>query len=87
MLQRIDGFKQSTTDFLLIHGSADDNVHYQNSALFINALVSANVQFSTMWYPNRDHSLTDPKTGATNQHLYRLLTDHLLRAMDLTDFV
>jgi len=70
------------TDYLLVHGTGDDNVHLQNSAVWVKTLVENNVQFSLMYYTNRDHSLRGPE-GQTNQHLYRLLTDHLLRNMDL----
>jgi dipeptidyl-peptidase-4 len=43
--------------YLLVHGSADDNVHYQNTMEMINALVAANKQFDMFIYPNRNHSI------------------------------
>ena len=56
---------------LIVHGSGDDNVHYQNTEAMVNALVSANKPFQLMVYPNRTHSITG---GPTRQHLFTLLT-------------
>src|SRR6266513_4036415 len=56
---------------LIVHGSGDDNVHYQNSEMMVNALVAANRPFSLMEYPNRTHSISG---GTTRQHLFTLLT-------------
>jgi dipeptidyl-peptidase-4 len=56
---------------LIVHGSGDDNVHYQNTEMMVNALVAANRPFSLMVYPNRTHSISG---GTTRQHLYTLLT-------------
>ena len=56
---------------LIVHGSGDDNVHFQNTQAMINALVQANRPFSLMVYPNRNHSISG---GTTRQHLYSLLT-------------
>lgn len=62
-------------DFLLIHGSADDNVHYQNSMELIKALVKNNKQFDLMIYPNKNHFLSGKKT---TYHLYKKMTDFIL---------
>jgi dipeptidyl-peptidase-4 len=56
---------------LIVHGSGDDNVHYQNTEMMVNALVAANRPFQLMVYPNRTHSISG---GATRQHLFTLLT-------------
>ena len=57
---------------LMVHGTGDDNVHFQNSEAMINALVAANRPFSFMAYPNRNHGIYG---GNTRQHLYTLLTN------------
>jgi dipeptidyl-peptidase-4 len=59
---------------LLMHGTGDDNVHFQNTEMMVNALVDANRPFSLMVYPNRTHSISG---GTTRQHLYSLLTRYL----------
>ena len=59
---------------LIVHGSGDDNVHFQNTEMMVNALVDANRPFSLMVYPNRNHSISG---GTTRQHLYSLLTRYL----------
>lgn len=62
-------------NLLIIHGSGDDNVHYQNQEALINALVSEGKQFSMMEYPNRSHGISEGE--GTTRHLYTLLTDYL----------
>jgi len=62
-------------NLLLVHGTGDDNVHYQNSEALINALVAANKPFTLMSYPNRTHSISEGKN--TTRHLYELLTRYL----------
>jgi dipeptidyl-peptidase-4 len=57
---------------LLIHGTGDDNVHYQGSERLINELVKHNKQFDFMSYPNRSHSLKEGE--GTQLHLYSLMT-------------
>jgi dipeptidyl-peptidase-4 len=59
---------------LLVHGSGDDNVHYQNSESLINALVKENKPFTMMEYPDRTHSISG---GTTSLHLRELLTRFL----------
>lgn len=53
--------------FLLIHGSGDDNVHYQNSMELANSLVKNNIPFDFMTYPNKNHGIYG---GYTRTHLY-----------------
>jgi len=68
----VKGFKG---DLLLVHGSGDDNVHFQNSELLINALVAANKPFQMMEYPNRTHCVCQGKN--TTLHLFSLITSFL----------
>ena len=60
--------------YLLVHGTADDNVHWQNAAEMINALVKANKQFDQFSYPDRNHSITG---GMTRFHLYTMMTNYV----------
>ena len=53
---------------LLVHGLADDNVHYQNSAVYMDALVQADKDFRQLVYTNRNHSIFG---GNTRNHLFR----------------
>jgi dipeptidyl-peptidase-4 len=57
---------------LVVHGSGDDNVHYQGTERLINALVAANRPFTMMEYPNRTHGIFEGE--GTTLHLYSLLT-------------
>lgn len=61
--------------YLLIHGSADDNVHYQNTMEMINALVNANKQFDLFIYPDKNHGIYG---GYTRLHLYNKMTDFIM---------
>ena len=60
--------------FLLIHGSADDNVHVQNSMQMIEALVQANKQFEWAIYTDKNHGIYG---GKTRLHLYQKMTDYI----------
>ncbi|MCD4696291.1 MAG: S9 family peptidase [Bacteroidales bacterium] len=62
-------------NFLLIHGTADDNVHFQNSIELVTALVDANKQFENQFYPNSNHGIYTGKN--TSYHLYRKMTDFI----------
>ena len=66
--------------YLLIHGTADDNVHFQNSAQMITALVKANVDFETMYYPNKNHSIYGTADN-TSFHLWNKMTNWILENM------
>ncbi|MDO6515642.1 S9 family peptidase [Zobellia uliginosa] len=61
-------------DFLLVHGSGDDNVHVQNSMRMIEALVQANKQFDWAIYPDKNHGIYG---GNTRVHLFNKMTNFL----------
>lgn len=63
-------------DLLLIHGTGDDNVHYQNTEYLINELIRNNIQFDMMSYPNRSHGIYEGEN--TSLHLYTLISNYLL---------
>lgn len=56
-------------ELLLVHGTGDDNVHYQGSERLINELVKHNKQFRFMAYPNRTHAISDRRGEGTELHL------------------
>lgn len=59
-------------DLLLIHGSGDDNVHFQNSMEMVNALVAAGKDFDFFAYPDRNHGIYG---GNTRLHLFDMMLD------------
>ncbi|MGA9271399.1 MAG: prolyl oligopeptidase family serine peptidase, partial [Lutimonas sp.] len=63
-------------NLLLIHGTADDNVHYQSAELLINELIAQDKQFQMMSYPNRSHGIYEGEN--TRKHLFTLITDYIL---------
>jgi dipeptidyl-peptidase-4 len=65
-------------NLLLIHGTGDDNVHFQNSVDLVNALISADKQFESFYYPNKNHGISG---GNTTWHLYTQMTDFLKRKL------
>jgi dipeptidyl-peptidase-4 len=62
-------------NFLLVHGTADDNVHFQNSMMFSEALIQANKAFDQAYYPNKNHGISG---GNTSIQLYTKLTNFVL---------
>ncbi len=62
-------------NLLYIHGTGDDNVHYQNAEMLLNELIKYNKQFQFMAYPNRTHSISEGE--GTSKHLQTLYTDYL----------
>lgn len=62
-------------DYLLVHGTGDDNVHFQNAVEMVDALVQQDVDFETMYYPNRNHGIYG---GNTRKHLYRMLNRFII---------
>ncbi len=65
-------------NYLLVHGMADDNVHFQNSVEMSDALINANKQFTQMFYPNKNHGIYG---GNTRLQLYTLMTNFLLNKL------
>ena len=61
-------------NYLLIHGTADDNVHFQNSMEMVNSLVKENKEFDFFAYPNKNHGISG---GYTRLHLYNKMTNFL----------
>ena len=79
-----DGFKDGSPvtfahqlkgNLLLVHGTADDNVHYQSCEALVNELIEHKRHFTMMSYPNRTHSIREGKN--TTVHLRTLLTGYL----------
>jgi dipeptidyl-peptidase-4 len=79
-----EGYEQSAAltfahqlegNLLVVHGSGDDNVHYQNTEALVNELVKNNRRFDLMVYPNRSHSIREGR--GTRRHLFELLTRYL----------
>ena len=62
-------------NLLFIHGTGDDNVHYQNAESLINELVKHGKMFQMMSYPNRTHNISEGE--GTFQHLETLFTKYL----------
>ena len=71
-INHVDSLKGN---YLLIHGTADDNVHVQNTYEMVSALVKANKQFDLFVYPDKNHGIYG---GNTRLHLYKLMTDYIL---------
>lgn len=65
-------------NFLLIHGTADDNVHVQNSMVLINKLVNLNKDFDWLIYPDKNHGIYG---GKTREQLYTKMTNYLLEKL------
>lgn len=65
-------------DFLLVHGTADDNVHAQNSFRLVEALVQADKDFDWLMYPDKNHGIYG---GNTRMHLYRKMTKFIERTL------
>ena len=81
----VEGFKKGSPinfaknlegNLLLIHGTGDDNCHYQTTEMLINELISHNRPFAMMAYPNRTHSLSEGRN--TTLHMRELMTRYLI---------
>ncbi len=71
-INHVQGFKGN---LLYIHGTGDDNVHYQNAEMLLNELIKYNKQFQFMAYPNRTHGIFEGE--GTRKHLNTLFTKYL----------
>ncbi|MBM4166038.1 MAG: S9 family peptidase [Ignavibacteria bacterium] len=82
-----DGYKESAplehaekikSKLLLVHGTGDDNVHWQNAVAMADEMIKKNVQFETMFYPNRMHGIGD---RPARLHLYTMMTNFILEKL------
>ncbi|XP_075385249.1 dipeptidyl peptidase 4 [Tenrec ecaudatus] len=78
VMSRAENFKQ--VEYLLIHGTADDNVHFQQSAQISKALVDAGVDFQAMWYTDEDHGIA---SSSAHQHIYTHMSHFLKQCFSL----
>ncbi|XP_028602922.2 dipeptidyl peptidase 4 isoform X1 [Podarcis muralis] len=78
VMARAEEFRK--VDYLLIHGTADDNVHFQQSAQISKALVDAQVDFQAMWYTDKDHGIG----GLAHNHIYTHMTHFIKQCFALS---
>ncbi|XP_004674931.1 PREDICTED: dipeptidyl peptidase 4 [Condylura cristata] len=78
VMSRAENFKQ--VEYLLIHGTADDNVHFQQSAQISKALVDAGVDFQAMWYADEDHGIA---SNTAHQHIYTHMSHFIKQCFSL----
>ena len=64
--------------FLIIHGTADDNVHFQNSVEMVKAMIRNNIDFDVAYYPNKNHSISGSADNTTF-HLWNKMTNWLYK--------
>jgi len=65
-------------NFLLVHGTGDDNVHFQNSVALQNALIDAGKQFDTFYYPDKNHGLRGDNDRG---HFYKMMAKYLMEKL------
>jgi dipeptidyl-peptidase 4 len=63
--------------YLIIHGTADDNVHFQNATQMITALVKSNIDFESAYYPNKNHGISGAMDN-TSFHLWSKMTNWII---------
>uniref|UniRef100_A0A8B9E335 Dipeptidyl peptidase 4 n=1 Tax=Anser cygnoides TaxID=8845 RepID=A0A8B9E335_ANSCY len=78
VMARAEKFKE--VEYLLIHGTADDNVHFQQAAQIAKALVDAEVDFQAMWYTDKDHAIT----GQAHKHIYTHMSHFIKQCFSLS---
>jgi dipeptidyl-peptidase-4 len=61
--------------YLIVHGTGDDNVHFQNSVMMVDELIKNNIPFDSEYYPNKNHGIYG---GYTRLHLYTKMTNFIL---------
>lgn len=85
----VEGYRQGSPihyaenlkgDLLIVHGTGDDNVHYQGTERLINKLIENNLPFQMMSYPNRSHGIYEGP--GTSRHLRELLTTFLYEHLE-----
>jgi dipeptidyl-peptidase 4 len=83
--ENVDGYKRGSPinfaeglkgKLLVIHGTGDDNVHYQGTEMLINRLVALGKPFDVMVYPNRTHAMAEGP--GTTPHIYRRIARYFL---------
>jgi dipeptidyl-peptidase-4 len=65
-------------NYLIIHGTADDNVHFQNAVEMVNAMINKGIKFDSEFYPNKNHGIGG---GKTRLHLYDRMTRFILEKL------
>jgi dipeptidyl-peptidase-4 len=65
-------------NYLIIHGTADDNVHFQNAVEMVNAMINKGIKFDSEYYPNKNHGIGGAKTRL---HLYDKMTRFILEKL------
>jgi dipeptidyl-peptidase 4 len=82
--ENVDGYRRGSAihhaeglqgRLLIVHGTGDDNVHYQGAERLINRLIALGKRFDVMVYPNRSHSISEG--AGTTEHIYALLARYL----------
>ena len=66
-------------NLLLIHGTADDNVHYQGAERLVDELIAHDKQFDFMAYPGRSHGIFERRN--TRRHLFKLMTRYFVEKL------
>lgn len=72
-LSHVDKIKGN---YLIIHGTADDNVHFQNAVEMVKAMNDKNIPYDAEYYPNKNHGIAG---GKTRLHLFGKISDYLLK--------